>query len=232
MNFVQVKKQLKTFKENNIFEFNKIMKTVRMYTPKNGNILDVGCGYGRYLKPLSHEFKNIVGVDMNEHIVQELKKDEYNAMSLETFEESDTKFDTIIMSHIIEHFSPSDLLKMMNFYLSRLKTDGYLIIATPTLSEQFYYDFDHIRPYYPHSIVEVFGGDNSQVQYYGQSALKAEKVWFRRSRIQVWKTSWMFNSKFTKNICTGINLLFAILYRYSFSLIGKRSGWIGVFRKV
>ena len=50
------------------------------------------------------------------------------------------------MSHVIEHFAPSDLLVFMDGYIDLLRPGGHLIIATPLMSPYFYDDFDHIKP--------------------------------------------------------------------------------------
>jgi SAM-dependent methyltransferase len=232
MDLASLKKTLKSFKENNVFEFNKVIKAIETYTPSDGSILDVGCGYGRYLKPLSKKFKNVVGVEANDHIVKTLTKEKFKVYSPEAFSKSKDMFDAIIMSHFIEHFTPSDLLEIMDGYLDRLKPGGVLVIATPVLNENFYIDFDHVRPYYPQSIEEVFGGKGEQVQYYSRNTLETLKVWFRRSRLQILRTSLLFNNKWTKNLIYLMNILLAFLFRFSFSLVGYRSGWIGVFKKL
>lgn len=230
MSIEKLKNVLRNFK-NNRYEYNKVVKSIIKYTPKDGSVLDVGCGYGQYLRPLSKQFPNIVGVEINDHIREVLKKEKLNILSPQEFQKVDNKFDTILMSHIIEHFYPDELIEMMDSYLNHLKRGGHLIIATPTLNSNFFIDFDHKRPYYPESIEEVFDGENQQVKSYSKNSLQILKVWYRRSRIQINKTSLQYNYKFTKNLITLINILFAILFRYSFQIIGRRSGWIGVLKK-
>jgi len=44
----------------------------------------------------------------------------------------DTRWDAILMAHVIEHFSPADLLQFLDSYLDRLTECGFLVIATPT----------------------------------------------------------------------------------------------------
>lgn len=230
MNTLNIKKFLKDLKENN-YEYKKVLQSVKDNTPQNGKILDVGCGYGRYLKPLSKEFKNIVGVDANKIIRDSLTREGLKVVSPEKLDRKE-RFDTIIMSHIIEHFHPEELIEMMDNYLDLLKVGGYIIIATPTLTETFYIDFDHKRPYYPQSIEEVFDGNNQQIKSYSKNKLKIEKIYFRKSRFQLFKNSLLFNSNKTKILGISINILLALIFRISFGLIGYKSGWIGIFRKL
>ncbi|MGI6423155.1 MAG: class I SAM-dependent methyltransferase [Candidatus Dojkabacteria bacterium] len=227
MNTLNIKKFLKDLKENP-YEYKKVLQFVKDNTPQNGKILDVGCGYGRYLKPLSKEFKNIVGVEANKLIRDTLIQKGLKVVSPEKLDRKE-RFDTIIMSHIIEHFHPEELIEMMDRYLDLLKVGGCIIIATPTLTETFYMDLDHKRPYYPQSIEEVFDGNNQQIKSYSKNRLRTEKIHFRKSRFQLFKNSLLFNN--TKNLGIAINILLALIFRISFGLIGYKSGWIGIFRK-
>ena len=45
---------------------------------------------------------------------------------------------------------------------AELEIGGQLIVATPLMSDSFYEDFDHIKPYSASSILSVFGGSNTQ----------------------------------------------------------------------
>jgi SAM-dependent methyltransferase len=232
MKFNDLKQRIRNYKDSNIFEYQRVMHSISRFAPSNASILDVGCGFGRYLRPLSKRYKSVVGIETNPKTIKKLKKDGLKVYTAKEFEETEGKFDVVIMSHFIEHFPPSQLLEIMEGYLDRLNVGGILIIATPVLSENFYINFDHVRPYYPQSIEEVFGGKGQEVQYYARNTLKTERVWYRRSRLQVLHTSLAFNNETTKNLTYLANVLLAFLFRISFSLIGYRSGWIGVFSKV
>jgi predicted SAM-dependent methyltransferase len=65
------------------------------------------------------------------------------------------------MSHVIEHFSPKDLIPFLDDYLDRLKVGGRLVIAIPLLTPYFYDDFDHVKPYHPMGILMVFCADRA-----------------------------------------------------------------------
>jgi SAM-dependent methyltransferase len=232
MDFQKFKDSVRKFKDTNVFEFNRVMSAVAQNTSADSTILDVGSGFGRYLKPLSALHKQVVGVEANDKTARMLKKEGYTVYSPEEFQKVGGSYDVVLMSHFIEHFGPDELLEVMETYLDYLKVGGILIIATPVLSETFYINFDHVRPYYPQSIEEVFGGKGQEVQYYARNKLNTERVWYRRSRLQILQTSMLYNNEITKNLCYLINVLLSLLFRLSFSLIGYRSGWIGVFRKV
>jgi 2-polyprenyl-3-methyl-5-hydroxy-6-metoxy-1,4-benzoquinol methylase len=129
-------------------------------------LLDVGCGYGFKLKLLQKFNFKTIGVEVNAEIVKVNRASGLSCVSVEEFAAQKEQYDVMLMSHIIEHFNPKDLLKFVNFYLDRLKPGGYLIIITPLFTERFYNDFDHIKPYYPTGLRMVFGQEGEQVQYY------------------------------------------------------------------
>lgn len=198
-----------------------------------GSVLDVGCGYGRYLKILQNSGYDALGVEENKTIVEANCKQGLKCLSVKEFQQADTQFDLIIMSHIIEHFPPESLKDFIDGYLDRLKAGGHLIIATPLMSSYFYDDFDHVKPYQPIGIMMVFGSDNAQVQYYARNKLVLKDIWFRKSFFR-------FSHVRSKYKGGGIavrfyqlfHLLSASLLYLSRGRIGKTDGWIGVFKKV
>ncbi len=201
---------------------------------KEIKILDIGCGYGRYLYPL-RDITNIdiLGLDINPEIVEKNRKNGLKCMYTKEFDciKEKKEYDLLIMSHIIEHFYPDDLLKFLNKYLSYLKTDGYLIIATPLNSPYFYNDFDHIKSYFPTSIEMVFTGNNNQIQYYGDHQLKLEDLWFRRRPLRLWFFPGLYIKKYSQ-IPRYLNFFLKIFYILSFKLIGITDGWVGFYRKI
>src|SRR6266513_3193273 len=128
-------------------------------------VLDVGCGYGRLLALLQAAGLEPTGVDLNPEIVAANRKAGLSCISTDEFESSNDRYDVMLMAHVIEHFDPAGLLRFMDRYLDRLIPGGRLVIATPLMSDYFYDDFDHIRPYQPSGIQMVFGEGTPQVQY-------------------------------------------------------------------
>jgi len=199
----------------------------------NGSVLDVGCGYGRYLKLLQDTGYDVLGVEENEDIVSDNHKHGLNCMSVKEFSQTDAKFDLILMSHIIEHFSPEGLKDFMDDYLDRLKVGGHLIIATPLMSQYFYDDFDHVKPYQPIGIMMVFGSDDAQVQYYSRNKLELKDIWFRKSFYRFSHVRLRYKGGGAAvRLYQVFHLLSASLLYLSRGRIGKTDGWIGVFEKV
>lgn len=195
-------------------------------------VLDVGCGYGRNMKVLAARGFDVSGVDANEEIVAINQKAGLHCLTIDEFNRSDRKFDLLLMSHVIEHFPPTELVAFMDSYLDRLRPGGHLLIATPLSSSNFYDDFDHVRPYQPIGLLMVFGGENAQVQYYARNRLELCDIWFRRSPLR----GSHFRARYIRSPATRLLQAFelggALAFRASFGLIGRTDGWVGLFRKM
>ena len=125
------------------YELRSIYKWFTKSIPKNLHVLDVGCGEGRYLKLLSECGYSVQGVEKNTKLAEELKQEGYRCVVPNDLSD-DIKYDVIIMSHIIEHFNPDDLLEFLDSYLDKLKVGGKLIIATPLYHQ--YFVINHLDP--------------------------------------------------------------------------------------
>jgi 2-polyprenyl-3-methyl-5-hydroxy-6-metoxy-1,4-benzoquinol methylase len=99
---------------------------------KLGFTLDVGCGIGRNL---SHLDGNGVGVDHNPECVAACLSKGLVAYGPDTFEASDFavggRFDTLLMSHVIEHMTPTEAAALISRFLRFLKPHGRVVLITP-----------------------------------------------------------------------------------------------------
>jgi SAM-dependent methyltransferase len=194
-------------------------------------VLDVGCGYGRLLAPVHRAGMDVTGVDVNPQIVAANREHGLRCLTAEEFRDTTGLYDIVVMAHVIEHFRPDELLVFMDSYLDRLKPGGRLIIATPLMSDYFYDDFDHVKPYQPTGILMVFGADAAQVRYYARNRLVLRDIWYRRSplrlshsRLRYVRTPWRY-------ALIAADFLCALVYLLSARIIGKTNGWVGVFEK-
>ncbi len=196
------------------------------------NVLDVGCGYGRYLRLFGERGLHALGVDLNPEIVRANREGGLRCVTPGEFAGNDQRFDVIVMSHVIEHFRPEDLVPFMDGYLDRLEVGGSLVIATPLMSRNFFDDFDHVRPYQPMGLRMVFGGEREQVQYYARNRLALRDLWFRRSP---WRTSF-WRAKYLPCLATRalqtVDFIAALGFRASVGLLGRTDGWVGRFEKL
>lgn len=197
---------------------------------KGHRILDVGCGYGKKTLFLRGHGYCVEGIDINLEIVQQSRAAGLPCRTPDELRDDEPPFDVILMLHVVEHFSPSDLLPFIDSYLDRLKPAGHLVIATPLACQAFYQDFDHIKPYHPVGMKMVFGSGAMQVQYYARNRLELKNLWFRRSPLALAH----FPGIYLPNRAQWpviVNLLLTILFRLSFGLLGRASGWVGLYRK-
>jgi SAM-dependent methyltransferase len=200
--------------------------------PQTCRVLDVGCGYGRNLRPLQSAGFKAMGVDANPEVVKANVAAGLSCITSEQFATARDVYDVILMSHVIEHFAPLDLVPFMDGYLDLLRPDGRLIIATPLFTHYFYDDFDHIKPYYPIGIMMVFGGDRAQIRYYARNQLALEDVWIRRSPLLAAHTRGRYLTGWRSRPRQAAELLSALAFRLSLGGIGQATGWVGAFRKL
>jgi SAM-dependent methyltransferase len=214
-------------------EEKKLVNFVKNLNKKrNTKVLDIGCGYGQKLKILTDLGICVTGVEINETIVSENKRNGLACLTLYEFQNSNEIYDILLMSHIIEHFQPSDLLDFMDSYLNRLTDGGYLIISTPLNSPYFYDDFDHVKPYHPTGISMVFCNHKSQVQYHSKHHLEMIDIWFRKAPFQLKFFSSLYGRKYSKIPLILANIILTFIFYLSFKIISRTDGWIGLYRKV
>lgn len=131
-------------------EWDKIVLKKYMSTCKN--ILDVGCGVGRFIQ---HNPKRITGIDHNTKSIGECKKKGYRAVvgGVTKFPFKDSSFDGVHCAHVIEHLMPEDAYKMLSEMNRVLKKGGVLVIRAPLMHPEFWDDFTHLKIYNPESIL-------------------------------------------------------------------------------
>lgn len=213
---------------------NEEKKIVKILKPldRKMNVLDVGCGIGKKYQLLeSIGFKSIIGVETNEALVKNNIDNGRTVVTPGQFNEryGNSKFDLIVMSHVVEHFEWGELLEFIEYYLNTLKSNGYFLVISPVYHVTFYNDIDHVRPYLPGSIKNYFGG-MEQVQIYPENKLDLIDISFRRAPFKsVFHKIYYVDS--INHIPKLINFLSTVLFHLSFHTIGKTTGWIGLFKK-
>jgi SAM-dependent methyltransferase len=216
---------------NNNYESSIISDQILKNIGKNAKVLDIGCGFGRNLLELRNKKIEAFGIDINESTIKENIKNGLNCSTLKDFEENfKEKYDVLLLSHIVEHFEYQDLINFIESYLKYIKPDGYILVATPLLTNYFFDDFDHVKPYTPKAFSHYFSSNHTQVSAYGKFSLDLKDLSFRRSafRVRYCKGVYM-KSNFSKLIFT-IDTLYSIFFLISFKLIGKRDGWVGLYQ--
>ncbi|HET7660768.1 MAG TPA: class I SAM-dependent methyltransferase [Oryzihumus sp.] len=97
-----------------------------------GRTLDVGCGIGRNLNNLDG---NGVGVDHNPESVMAARRRGLTAYTTEEFPSSPdgvpAGFDTLLMSHVLEHVDPRVAEDILRAYLPFVRPGGHVLLITP-----------------------------------------------------------------------------------------------------
>lgn len=127
-------------------------------TPHNGKVLDIGCSHGGFLNFI-HNLRpdlKLYGLDISDvgHLLPDfitfIQKDVIN----EKIEE--TGFDLIVSRHLIEHLNIQDVPIFFKKTFDLLKKEAIIFILCPILSNKFYDDPTHIRPYNKKSLYRLF----------------------------------------------------------------------------
>lgn len=139
----------------------KLNKLALKYMKDCKNILDVGCGEGKFI---SYSPDRIVGVDNNLgsiKICQEKGFKVYKSLVTKLpFE--DKSFDAVNCSHVIEHLYSKEAYEMLKEINRVLRIGGILCFRAPLLSRNFYQEFSHIKPYSPFAIYSQLNDSPNQ----------------------------------------------------------------------
>lgn len=105
------------------------------------NVLDIGCSQGITSLLLGREGKNVLGIDIAQEAIdyanETLSKEQENVQNKVRFLKGDflnedlsnEKFDTIIITEVLEHFiSSTDMIKKAH---GLLRDDGFLVVTVP-----------------------------------------------------------------------------------------------------
>lgn len=112
----------------------KYLELICSLIPKQGNILDLGCGSG---KPIFEYFKNrgyqVVGVDASEKILsiarENFPEDEFFLMDMRQLK-LEQKFNAIIAWHSFFHLEGKDQEKMFKIFQEQLEPNGVLMFTS------------------------------------------------------------------------------------------------------
>jgi len=107
------------------------------YLPKEGKIVDAGCGFGKWVIYLKRQGYDIIGIDDNELAVAKVK-DFDDSLQVELGDildvhYPDNSFDAYISMGVIEHFENGPTSALEEAYRV-LKPNGLIFISVPTVN--------------------------------------------------------------------------------------------------
>lgn len=187
--------------------------------------LDVGCGYCRFQSVVTSCGLSYIGVEKNAKILEQNIARGIECLSPQTGETLSSRIDVMLFSHIIEHFDFEHLVEFLNCYLPKLCVGGVVVIFTPVLHRGFYDDFDHVKPYSPAAIRQLFVDQYVQTQQFGILGRYVEReLWIKRDTL--WHSfrddRWMHLLKAPLSLLTTI----------TFGRIGRLTGYGIVLTKI
>lgn len=127
-----------------------------------GLTLDVGCGIGRNLSHLRGE---AVGVDHNKSSVDVCRQSGFLAFTPDEFTNSEhakNMYQTILLSHVIEHMTDSEASELLRSYLPYLASEGKLVIICPQ-ERGFRSDSTHVTFFDTQNITDLMNKCGLQV---------------------------------------------------------------------
>jgi 2-polyprenyl-3-methyl-5-hydroxy-6-metoxy-1,4-benzoquinol methylase len=102
---------------------------------------DFACGTGYGSIMLSKNSEKVIGIDLNDEVINKIKKRYSKNIKVEFLQDNllnlnyDSYFNNIISFETVEHLREDDIEKLFKLYNKSLKTGGKLIFSTPYLQE-------------------------------------------------------------------------------------------------
>ncbi|MBT8327052.1 MAG: class I SAM-dependent methyltransferase [Bacteroidia bacterium] len=104
---------------------------------KNAKIVDLGCGFGTFVKPaLDAGYTNVTGYDISKEqvkVANQLGLDTVYESSIEDYFAKGEKADVIVGLDIIEHFTKDELITFLVEVKKHLNPGGKAIFRTPNM---------------------------------------------------------------------------------------------------
>ncbi len=104
---------------------------------KNAKIVDLGCGFGTFVKPaMDAGYLNVFGYDISQEqvaVAHKLGLDNIYHCSIDDFFNKGEKVDIIVGLDIIEHFTKDELIAFLSNVKNHLNRGGKAIFRTPNM---------------------------------------------------------------------------------------------------
>lgn len=120
---------------SNVKFYEKSVSMLRKYLEPGSSTLDCGCGQGTFLRVLkSYGYENLTGIDPAQNCVDSLQS--YYQIRAEKSDieayHSDEKYDSIVLSAVLEHIIDLDFV--IKKIKSLLKENGVLFLSVPDVN--------------------------------------------------------------------------------------------------
>lgn len=149
----------------------KVWRAINEYLQKHVDeqscVLDLGCGYGDFIKGITA--KNKFAIDLNENLVDFFKNTnvKFTAQSiLEKFSITENSIDVVFASNLFEHFNDDELEKIMLNIKCVLKPKGKIILLQPNIYyayREYWDDYTHKKAFSHVSLADFLSSQDFQV---------------------------------------------------------------------
>jgi O-antigen chain-terminating methyltransferase len=150
-----------------------------MFPPPEGSgkVLDIGCGRGEMLELLTEAGYEVLGVDLNEEMIEVCRSKGLPAVRddgihvLESTEDDSLR--GIFCAQVVEHLMTSEMELLIQLAHRKLLPNGVLVVETINprslfaLGNHFFADTSHVKPVHPETlrfICEQVGFSNVQLE--------------------------------------------------------------------
>ena len=212
-----------------------LVNIFKKFILKDDDILDIGCGNGDNMAILQGQgFLNITGSDISNEMLNICRNRKMQTIEIKELEKSTVKYDVLLISHVIEHIAYPDIIEFIKFYISKLRDGGKVIIITPLLSNKFYTDIDHIKPYNIDALLQLFNSAPERSQAYSKlEGFDLIDIKFRRERLDYLNNRARYIKHPLNNV---INITLKIAAEaakvLSFGVIARSTGYIAILQKL
>jgi ubiquinone/menaquinone biosynthesis C-methylase UbiE len=198
-------------------------KKAYKYLQSCENILDIGCGIGRFIE---QDPEKTVGIDSNKETVNFCKNRGFKVFLAQATKLpfNDDSFEGIHCSHIIEHLPPNEAYNLLVEIDRVLKKKGIVCIRTPVMNKRFYDDFTHIKPYNPEAILHYLSGGKILQKTKEDIKGKYQVIKLMYNRDQFFLDSRRFP-------LVTLKIIFSILSRFGINN-PRRTGYLMVLKKI
>jgi len=168
-------------------EVKKQQQDYLSFFPKNGIVLDLGCGRGEFLELLRENGYEAAGVDSNSQMVEACLAKGLRCQKGDILEKlaerEDGSLAGIFSSQVIEHLPPAHLKRLIELSHQKLALSGVLVLETInptsvfTLVQIYYLDLSHQKPVHPQALkfmMEASGFTDVELKY--SMALENERL--------------------------------------------------------
>lgn len=124
-----------------------------MLFKKGDRILDIACSTGNFI---AQDPKNIIGIDADEDSIKIARKRELNANVRDATKKlpfKDSSIKNVHCRHLLEHLE--EPLPFMKEIFRCLKKSGRLVLLTDKMTEQFWDDYTHKKPFTKRSLEQL-----------------------------------------------------------------------------